>query len=639
MSKFACCVAIFGLLSFPAQGQDTNPTTSVGGVPFVKPFTRPSGITDDQWSQLQLYTPKNKVAAPKTLTLDPMTSPVPFVSFPLVPSSVPPGSGDFVLTVNGSQFVQTSTINWNGTALATAFVSATKLTALVPASKVATTGTALVTVSSQAPGGGVSDPISLTVRNTSRFVTFGNSAIDVGVSPSSIVVADFNNDGVADLAVVNQNDADPICSNLGTVGTISILLGNGDGTFSSKSKLCSPFRTNALYTTTTGDFNSDGNQDLIVSLETQGLSMEFEAFLGNGDGTFTYLSNSGGWDGIGPVITGDFDQNGQLDIAVPVDLLGHGLIQIWLGEGNGEFAYKSSANAYYTPPRSIATDDFNRDGILDLASGYVGPPSTIFLGNGDGTFTPTSSQPSTPGVLIGDFDGDGIPDLVGLGRFMKGNGDGTFTDVGPGPDLTSGYQFRGPVPGAMADLNGDNKPDVVAAGPTNNIMLYLGNGDGTFQTPISITVGQSPHSVAVGDFNRDGLLDLAVANSGDNTVTILLQNPGCAASVQPPINSNGSSVFKANRGAIPVKFTLTQNDTATCQLPPATISVTRTAGQALGSVAEDVYSMPSDNGSNFRIDSYQYVYNLAASALGVGTYQVDISINGIVVGHAVFALK
>jgi hypothetical protein len=88
-----------------------------------------------------------------------------------------------------------------------------------------------------------------------------------------------------------------------------------------------------------------------------------------------------------------------------------------------------------------------------------------------------------------------------------------------------------------------------------------------------------------------------------------------------------------------VKFTLTLNGVATCALPPATIAVTRTAGGTIGPVDEAIYTGPADNGSNFRIDSCQYVYNLAANALGVGTYRVDIMINSQVVGSASFALR
>jgi hypothetical protein len=90
---------------------------------------------------------------------------------------------------------------------------------------------------------------------------------------------------------------------------------------------------------------------------------------------------------------------------------------------------------------------------------------------------------------------------------------------------------------------------------------------------------------------------------------------------------------------VPVKFTLTQGGVATCALPPATIAVTRTAEGTTGAIDESVYSGSADIGSNFRISSCQYVYNLSATALGVGTYRVDIEINGQVVGNATFQLK
>jgi hypothetical protein len=112
-----------------------------------------------------------------------------------------------------------------------------------------------------------------------------------------------------------------------------------------------------------------------------------------------------------------------------------------------------------------------------------------------------------------------------------------------------------------------------------------------------------------------------------------------AAHVQQPINSDGSSVFNANRGVVPVKFTLTQDGNGTCTLPTATIAVTRTAGGTIGAIDESVYSGSADTGSNFRISSCQYVYNLNSGALGVGTYRVDIKIGGIVVGSASFGLR
>jgi len=115
--------------------------------------------------------------------------------------------------------------------------------------------------------------------------------------------------------------------------------------------------------------------------------------------------------------------------------------------------------------------------------------------------------------------------------------------------------------------------------------------------------------------------------------------PSYAAQVQSPINPDGTSTFSVRRGVVPVKFNLTLGGVATCDLPPATIAVTRTAGGVVGQVNESVYSGNADTGSNFRIDSCQYVYNLNSRALGAGTYRVDILIDGQVVGSAVFALN
>ena len=115
--------------------------------------------------------------------------------------------------------------------------------------------------------------------------------------------------------------------------------------------------------------------------------------------------------------------------------------------------------------------------------------------------------------------------------------------------------------------------------------------------------------------------------------------PSYAGQVQPPINPDGTSTFSVRRGVVPVKFNLTQGGVATCDLPPATIAVTRTAGGVIGEVNESVYGGNADTGSNFRIDSCQYVYNLNSRALGAGTYRVDILIDGQVVGSAVFALQ
>jgi len=130
-------------------------------------------------------------------------------------------------------------------------------------------------------------------------------------------------------------------------------------------------------------------------------------------------------------------------------------------------------------------------------------------------------------------------------------------------------------------------------------------------------------------------------SAGFEQVFLASPSPVYSATVQQPIKSDGSSVFNAKRGVVPVKFTLAVNGTPTCQLPPATLSLTRTAGGALGAVNESDFTQPSDSGSNFRVDtgSCQYVYNLGSSSLGTGTYLVQINVSGSTVGSASFSLK
>jgi len=162
------------------------------------------------------------------------SNPVPLVNQPLVPTSVVPGLSGLTLTMNGTGFVSTSIVNWDGRPLSTTFVSSHQLVADVPSSDLASANTASVTVSSPAPGGGTSNAVPFTITSPTSSLTFATSMFPVGFAPAGIVVADFNSDGKADLAVLGG--LGPICG--GMSGTISILLGKGDGTFTTTSTIC-----------------------------------------------------------------------------------------------------------------------------------------------------------------------------------------------------------------------------------------------------------------------------------------------------------------------------------------------------------------------------------------------------------------
>ena len=340
---------------------------------------------------------------------------------------------------------------------------------------------------------------------------------------------------------------------------------------------------------------------------------------------------------------GDFESNGELDIAES-KVNDFGVYRLLLDKANILLL-----NTPVTSTGPLAAGDFNGDGILDLADGTddffeegnpgIGPSLGIFL-NTNGSLVRQPAIPFVHGTAMvsGDFNGDRILDLAttngnGL-SVLLGNGDGTFAEKTGTP--TSAQTT---VDLITADFNGDGILDLATVDSTNVVSIWLGNGDGTFRAPVD-TTGRGD-SVVAADFNGDGRMDLAVTNSADATVSILLQGLPYKALGESPIDADGRSVFSAKRGNLPVKFSLTENGVFTCALPPASIAFIRTAGGTAGPVDESVYATSADKGSNFRIDlsACQYVYNVAASSLGVGTYRVDISIDGIAVGHAVFSLR
>jgi hypothetical protein len=463
------------------------------------------------------------------------SNPVPFVNLPLRPAAAVPGSPGFRLTVNGTNFVNGSVVNWNGGALVTTFVSNSQLTAPVPASSLAAAATALVTVSNPGPGGGTSNvamfditiPVAATPGSLGpqTWIGFTRTDLPAGSKPSAIIAGDFNGNGQLDLAVANQDS-----------NTVSVLVGNGDGTFQGHVDYNVGTAPLAL---AAGDFNGDGHLDIaVVNSGANTVSI----LLGNGDGTFQQpaqafsVGNTPQW-----VAVGDFNGDGNLDLAVPN--FADNTVSILLGKGDGTFPTHADI-AVGSGPSSVAIGDFNRDGKLDLAvANYNANTVGLLLGNGNGTFRTgslISNLKSLPhSVTVGDFDGDGILDLAiantgtsvpgGTTVIAYGKGDGTF------PQLFGYSTGNSPTMELTADLNGDGILDLI----TDNLSVlskytYLtgtgGRSQQSFQFHINIPTGTGPLAVTVGDFNNDGMLDVAAADSQEDTVSIMTQVPAVQVS-------------------------------------------------------------------------------------------------------------
>ena len=475
-------------------------------------------------------------------------NPLPLINAPLVPGEKTPGSAAFTLTVNGTNFISGATVNWNGSARTTTFVSSMQVTAAINAADVATASTASVTVVNPAPGGGASNIAHFQVARSVAVSAFSKRDFATDVSPQDVTTADFNGDGKADLAVPTGNN------------TISILLGVGDGTFPTHVEYGVPGHPVAILA---GDFNNDGKMDLVT---VAGFLNQVSILLGNGDGTFqTHVEYA---TGTHPAAAAAADVNGDGKLDLIVADQNDGKVAVLLGNGDGTF----QAHVDYAAgnsPAGLAIGDFNGDGRLDLAVANNSDGTVaILLGNGDGSFQgpiPFPTALNCNSVVTGDFNGDGKLDLaVGTSNkavsVLLGNGDGTFQNH---RDYAIGANS---VLVAAADFNADGHLDLVSANTNDNtVSLLAGNADGTFKGQSVFPTAAAPLGLAVGDFNNNGKLDIVVAASSANTVSVLTDN---AITLTPNVLAFGT---QTSGFSSPVK-TVTLKNTGTTTYTLGTFS-------------------------------------------------------------------
>jgi hypothetical protein len=336
-----------------------------------------------------------------------------------------------------------------------------------------------------------------------------------GTTPLAVVVADVNGDHIPDLITAN-----------GSSNTVSVLLGNGNGTFQAARNFAAGVSPQSV---AVADINGDGIPDLVVANR---LSNTVSVLLGKGNGTFGAAQNMATDRTPVSVVVADVNGDGHPDI-ITANVLADTL-SVLLGNGNGTFqAARSFRAAHGAPPispYSVAVADVNADGHPDLiAADQSMNEVSVLLGNGDGTFGAPKSFPTGQlphAVVVADINGDGKLDLVVVDHgsnsvsVLLGTGRGSFT---PAQNFATG-SF--PLAMVATDVNGDGRPDLIVANEgTNKVSVLLGNGNGTFKAAQNYVAGQNPDAVAVADVNGDSLPDLVVANPTKNTVSVLLHQP------------------------------------------------------------------------------------------------------------------
>ena len=343
---------------------------------------------------------------------------------------------------------------------------------------------------------------------------------DVGVQPVSVTAADLDGDGFVDLIVANHGGSP---GDLPAGGNVTVLWGNGTGTFATQNFTAG----NQPSSIEVGDFNADGQLDFAVTNQSDEM---ISIFINQGNRSFAQPSVFYGAGGFAwSAVSGDFNGDQKLDLAVVCGTgLGNGVCML-LGDGNAGFSQTPISFPTGNGPDYVAVGDFNGDGKNDaVVANFLDNDVSVFLGDGNGSFQPQVKYNTGTGptwVATGDLRHGGHLDLVVANQtantvsVLLNNGDGTYQTHVDYPTA------NGPSSLAIGDLNGDGKLDLAAAcSASNTVSILMGNGDGSFQAHSDLGVGLSPQGITMGDFNGDGKVDLAVVNSGDSTISILINN-------------------------------------------------------------------------------------------------------------------
>lgn len=347
------------------------------------------------------------------------------------------------------------------------------------------------------------------------------SASIVSGGGACMTIGDFNSDGIIDIAC-------------GATNSIFIYIGKGNGGFAPPQSYTMTGNSNYIITK---DFNVDGNADLAVSHDNDGVSILY----GSGTGTFTQVFNMFTGFGTYPngLVSADFNGDGKPDLATSN---GSNSTTIFLN--NVTSWGFGTQNSNYSSQHYITCADFNGDGKMDLATANYNNNTVVILsGNGTGSFSPTASYSTGTGTMpyaiaTGDFNMDGKMDLATANIYSNNvsilinTGSGTF--LAP-INYTVGIQ---PQFITIGDFNLDGKVDIATANKvSNDISVLMGTGAGTFASALSYIIGKYPFSISLGDYNADGNIDLAVL---DQDIVDILMGSATGTFVCRKINRLGS---------------------------------------------------------------------------------------------------
>ncbi len=472
----------------------------------------------------------------------------------------------------------------------------------------------------------------LSVATQARTFVPGTATILSSNLPQGVSSVDLNGDGILDLVSLTSTAGG---------GAIAVSLGKGDGTFTSLAPTVVPGNgyNYAYARPTIADFNGDGIPDVAVP---QFLNSTVYVYLGNGDGTFRSSSSiTAPFTVFAPlVVAGDFNGDGKQDLLTFSGLNGQiNPVTLFAGHGDGTFDAGTSLTflSYYA--LGLVAGDFNQDGRLDVALIDGNNQLTILLGKGDGTFTIStatlknnngspSDDVNSLNLVVGDFNGDGIPDLASTGGVnnaidvLLGNGDGTFAEQPSVVPSTGANQI------AAGDLNGDGFDDLATV-KAGAVSILFSNGDGTFSIQPAATVAGNG-GIAIGDFNGDGQPDIAVDNSLTDTVQIVqntLTETAVAYIANAQLSGGGAHVVNSVYSGDSLFAGSTSNSITLNGVTATPTTLSLTASAASGKYGDTIMltatlsptGAPATNGETVTFSSGAKAIGTAKLAGGVAT--------------------